>query len=104
MSKVIFTPEDNEARPLPAIFPGTSQRLAVGGSSNQSAAFGETTGMIRLSPTTDCFVAFGANPTATNASLFLPAGSVEYFGVSPGEKIACLQVSTAGHLNVVEAK
>jgi hypothetical protein len=104
MSKVIFTPEDNESRPLPAIFPGVSQRVAVGGSSTQSAAFGDSTGMIRLAPTTDCYVAFGLNPTATNASLFLPAGSIEYFGVSPGEKIACLQVSSAGFLNVVEAK
>ncbi len=104
MSKIIHTPEDNESRPLPAIFPKNSQRLTIGGSSAQSIAFSSSTGLIRLCPTVDCYVDIGSNPTATNGSIYLPAGSIEYFGCSPGEKVAVLQVSTAGFLNVVEAQ
>lgn len=104
MTKRILTPEDNEFRSLPAIFPGVSKRLAVGAASAQSDPFGETTGLIRLMATTDCYVAFGANPVATSSSLFLPAGAIEYFGVSPLDMIACLQVSSAGFINIVEAR
>jgi hypothetical protein len=102
-NKIIHTPEDDESRGIPAIFPGSSQRLAVGSSSVQSTSMGETTGLVRLSASTDCYIAFGTNPTATNASLYLPAGMVEYIGINPGEKIAVLQVSAAGFLNIVEA-
>lgn len=104
MSKIIHTPEDNESRPLPAIFPKVSQSLAIGSVSAQSSAFDLTTGLIRLCPTVDCYVAIGANPTATSSSMYLPAGSVEYFGCSPGEKVAVLRVLSNGFLNIVEAQ
>lgn len=101
-NKIIHTPEDDEGRGIPAIFPGASQRVAIGATSVQSASIGDTTGIVRLSASTDCFVAFGTNPVATVNSLYLPAGMVEYLGINPGEKVAVLQVSAAGFLSIVE--
>lgn len=101
--KTIHTPEDDEGRGIPAIFPGFSQRLQIGATSSQSIPMGATTGIVRLCPTSDCYVAFGANPTASSSSLLLPAGAVEYFGINPGDKIAVLQVSSGGYLSIIEA-
>lgn len=102
-NKIIHTAEDDESRVIPAVFPGNSQRVAIGASSVQSSAMGETTGLVRLTGSSDCYVSFGSNPTATTSSLYLPAGAIEYFGINPGDKIAVLQASTAGYLNIVEA-
>jgi len=103
MTKIIHTPEDDESRNLPAIFPGASQRVAVGAASVQSTVLGPQTGLVRVCASTDCNIAFGINPVATATSLYLPAGAIEYFGVNPGEKIAVIQVSTGGFLFITEA-
>jgi hypothetical protein len=102
-NKSIHTPEDDESRGIPAIFPGISQAVAIGAISAQSTAIGQTTGLVRLCASSDCFVAFGSNPTASSSSLFLPAGMVEYFGINPGDKIAVIQSSASGFLSIVEA-
>lgn len=77
----------------PAIFAGTSQTVAAGGSSQQSGAIGEDTTILQVFSTVDCFLAFGANPTALDngTSMFLPAGVMAYYGVQPGTKVACIK-------------
>ena len=50
----------------------------------QSAAFQPTTNIVRLWCGVQCSVAFGTDPTATNANKPLAAGVPEYFGVPPG--------------------
>lgn len=95
--------EDDESRPVPAIFPGAASKVLIGAASAQSGAFGSSTGLIRIACSVGCFIAIGANPVADSNSLFLPAGMVEYFGVSPGQKIAVIQNTEAGFLSVVEA-
>lgn len=87
-----------------AIFPGTSQSRAVAGASAQSAAVGANVSVLRLFSTTDTWIQIGANPTAlaTGASMYLPAGTVEYVGCAGGDKVAALQVSGAGTLYITE--
>jgi hypothetical protein len=46
---------------------------------------------IRVYATDDCHLAFGVDPTATNNHMFLPGGSVEYFGIRKGDKLAVLR-------------
>ena len=93
---------DHRGRPIPALTPGDSQRVAVGVSSAQSAALGSETIIVRAIADVDCYLAFGANPTATTSDLFLAAGAAEYFGVTPGTKIAVLYTGSTGYLNIVE--
>lgn len=117
---------DRSGNAIPAGRPYTVQNLAVGAGSVASAAFtnillrqhdlgstgavtfNQTTGNVRLVSTTDCWVAFGATPVATAGaagdtnSVFLPAGASEYFAVNAGEKVAVIQASAAGVLNIAE--
>lgn len=89
-----------------AIFPGTSQKVATTGTSAQSAALSSRTNLVRVYADADMFLAFGANPTAVadGTNLFLAAGVVEYFGVTPSDKIAAIQATAAGNLYITEAK
>jgi hypothetical protein len=117
---------DQHGLTVQAARPAVSQTLAVGAGSIQSAAFqtyspqgsyaaGPVAGVpittpnntlhVRLVSTSDCWVSFGASPTAAVAgvaSILLPAGVPEYFWVYPGERVAVIQNAAAGSLNVAE--
>lgn len=62
--------------------------VTVSVASAQSAAFGPSTGMARISCDTTVSAAFGSNPTATTSNMRLPANVPEYFRVRPGSKVA----------------
>lgn len=86
---------------------GTPAVLAFTGTSAQSAALSDLTrtskaraGTFRIVASADCFIAIGVNPTATTSSIYLPAGLVEYIDVPAGSKIAAIQSSGAGNLNI----
>lgn len=70
--------------------------------STQSVAFNAQTTVVRVVATTNCHIRFGANPTATTSNVYLPAGVVEYFRVTPGDKVAAIKNATAGSLYVTE--
>lgn len=89
----------------------TTQTIAVGVASAQSTAMtaaGAATGgpygtrLVRLVATTLCYVAFGANPTATSNSLMLAPNFPEYFQIKPGDKIAAIRDAADGKLNIAE--
>jgi len=103
--------------------PGSTQQLTIAGVSQVSApcfigSVGtyvddgvnigrpitpNTTQHVRLCATSDCYIAIGPNPVAAVAGgLLLPAMSPEYFWVSPGDRIAVIQLSASGSLNIVE--
>lgn len=67
-----------------------NQQVAVGASSAQSLAFGDTTRFVRLHSDVACRVTIGANPTASSTSMRMGAGGTEYLGVLPGLKIAVI--------------
>lgn len=62
--------------------------ITTSSTSAQSAAFGPSTGMVRVWCDTQSAVAFGANPTATTNNMPLSAGTAEYFDIVPGQKAA----------------
>jgi len=65
--------------------------VAIGGASVQSNAFNTNTVIIRVHPDVICSVEIGgSNPTATTASQRMPADSIEYFFVKPGDKLAVI--------------
>lgn len=85
-----------------AIVPGATQVVAIGSGSVQSTSVSKTTTIVRLFSTVDCFLTFGANPTATNSGYFLPGGIIDFVGVDGGSKIAAIQSSTTGNLYIAE--
>lgn len=117
---------DQQGLTVQASRPALSQTIAVGAGSVQSAPFStgptnrysegpltygqpittpNNTNHIRLVSTSNCWVAFGANPTAavgTSPSILLIAGVPEYFWVFPGERVAVVQDTAAGNLNIGE--
>jgi hypothetical protein len=83
--------------PLPVVTPGASSKVAFD-ASQQSAAL--TVTLVRLVSTTDCHLAFGANPTAVadGTCVFLPALTPEYFRFTSGQKVAAIKDAIAGNL------
>lgn len=71
---------------------GTTQSVAVAGSSAQSAILDMNTRLIRLVSDERCKVEVGASPTASGTSMPLQSGVAEYFNVpaNSGFKIAAI--------------
>ena len=63
----------------------------------QSAALPTGTKNVRVVLTTAGYVEIGSNPTALTTSFYVPAGVVEYFTASAGDKVAILKVASAGN-------
>lgn len=70
--------------------PTTTQKVNSSGTSAQSAAFAANIEYVRVCADAACHIEFGVNPTATTSKIYLPADDVEYFKVSPGEKVAVI--------------
>jgi hypothetical protein len=83
---------------------GTNTTFTLSGSSQATAAFGAQTYQVRVATAGQpAFVRIGdGTPTATASDPVVPASWVEYFTVTPGQKLACLQAGTAGTLSVTE--
>jgi len=56
--------------------------------SAQSSAFDGSADVVRFIADADAYLLFGANPTALATSMYVPANTVEYFAIRPGEKLA----------------
>lgn len=86
------------------ITPRNNPQVVSYDGSTQSVAFGANQRVARMVSTTACYLAFGSNPTATSSGIYLPAGVVEVFGITPGEKVAALKVASAGVLSISEGE
>lgn len=76
---------------------GASQSVAVSGASAQSAVI--TTGEALVTPTVDCFVRHGSNPTAlADGTDILLLANVQYrvSGIPNGNKLAFITGGAAG--------
>jgi len=62
------------------------------GATTQSAAFNNTTGIVRLHTDSICSINFGTNPTATTNNRRMNANTTEYFcvPVGAGYKVAAI--------------
>ena len=86
---------DQNARQLaagkePAI---ASQQVTFTVSSVPSNAFNESTRFVRVHANGTCRIEFGSNPTASGTSMRMAAGATEYFGVTPGMKVAAIDAT-----------
>lgn len=68
--------------------------VAIGGVSEETAAFQSSTLFVRIDVDTACSIVFinpGDNTTvATTSNKRMPANATEYFGVRPGMKVAVI--------------
>ena len=93
----------NASLPVYELDFANGQNVTIGGTSVPSDAIASE--VARIFTTADCYYVAGANPTAVTdgASAYLASGSGEYIGIKPGWKVAVIQVSGAGTLNIVPA-
>ncbi len=74
--------------------PATEQTPVTFTTAAQSAAFGAGVKVVRVIADANAWLLFGEDPTATANSKFLPANSVEYFGVIAGQKVSVYDGAT----------
>lgn len=77
-----------QATKFPAL---TTQTVSIAGSSAASSAFHRRCSVVRVATDVGCHIECSTNPTATTSSTYLPAYTVEYFGVKAGDKIAVIE-------------
>lgn len=85
-----------------AIWLGPSQIISTNSSSQQSSAVGSNCSIVKIFCTQDCYIAIGANPTASATTAFQPGGIQDYFAIQAGWKVAAVQVSVAGIIYITE--
>lgn len=76
-----------QAAEQPAV---AEQTVAIGGSSTASSAFNASTTFVRLHTDSICSIEFGPTPTASATTARMAADQTEYFGVTPGTKVAVI--------------
>ena len=76
---------------------GATQTIAFDASAAITNAFGPVTYQLRLVANSNCCYRIGDGAqTATNADPFLPANTIEYVIVSPGQRISAIKTATNG--------
>lgn len=81
---------------------GTAEtRVAYTGTSAQSAAITATEVLLHNCGTARCYVKAASNPTATVNDIPLEAGEKFHLRITSGHKIAAIQDSAGGNLNIV---
>jgi hypothetical protein len=75
----------------------TTQAVAYTDTAAASAtAFGAQTYMIRIAANSACHYVIAGTPVAVVTDAFLPANTIEYVTVTPGQKISAIRAATAG--------
>lgn len=70
--------------------PAVAEQVLEIGSAVASAAFNESTRLIRVHAEAACCLLFGAAPTAVTTKKRMGAGATEYFGIVPGQKVSVI--------------
>lgn len=71
-----------------AQMPPVAEQTVTFTTTTQSSAFNVATRFIRVHTDAICSISIGSNPTATTSTMRMAADTVEYFGVTAGDKIA----------------
>ena len=86
--------KDEDAKTVQAAKnPPVTDQTVTFTTTTQSATFNGKTKLIRIACASASHYLVGANPTATTSKALLPANTVEYLSVNPGDKIAFVDVA-----------
>jgi hypothetical protein len=81
----------------PASRVSTTQTIAYDSSAAIANPFGSETYQLRLVADSACCYRIGDGPqTATVADVFLPANTIDYVTVNPGQRISAIKAATNG--------
>ena len=89
---------DDAGLPFPALAPKSSSDVGYTDTNIQTAVLAGK--VVRLVAGTDCRVSFGDSPVALATSMLVKANQVEYFRIKTTDKLAVIQDSAPGSLNV----
>ena len=64
------------------------QIVTISASSTQCSALNSGTSLVELCSDTDCYLAFGSNPTAVALYHYLPAKTVRYYAMGGNTRLA----------------
>lgn len=83
---------------------GACQKVAMSTTSAQSAAINY--GMVQITPSADCYVREGSNPTAVSdgTDQFLAANVPQVFLVTPGNKLAFIVASGTSSVHIAPVR
>ena len=83
---------------------GVTQSITTGGTSAATSnAVADETYVVLITATENAYITFGPTPVVTASNgVFLQKDWPTYFSVGKGEKVAALQVSSAGTVYVSE--
>lgn len=76
--------------PVVSLPPIAEQVVDFSGGAAVSAAFSNSTTLIRIESDATCSIKVGPTPVATTANSRVAGDSPEYFGVTPGQKISAI--------------
>lgn len=81
----------------------TTQTVAYTGTAAACTnPFGDQTRQIRVVANSACHILVDGTPVATVAAPLLPANSIEYLTVNPGEKISAIKAATGGLITATD--
>ena len=83
---------DANGAPIPVFCPGATVKISPAGTSTATDAVINATDyqLVRIVATAAMHIAIAAEPTATNADMYLPASMVDYLIIPKGCKIAAI--------------
>lgn len=78
--------------------PGTVVVVAIASTSTASAAALTAGTVYRCTATAACHITFGATPTASTSSMYVPADETFYLRMTNAYKVATIRASSDGNL------
>jgi len=89
-----------------AIYPGTVTKITVTGTTaRMGAGVGTAVTIFRVICTEDSYIKVGnSTVNATTNDVYLPADTVEYFGIQPGQYVAAIRDTVSGTCHIAEGQ
>jgi hypothetical protein len=89
---------DTNAKPIQVVRPTTAQNVSISGAAASASAV--TTRVCRIVSTVDCF--YSLVGTATTASTFIPAYTIEFVHTYDGDVFSVITSGTSGTFNITQ--
>ena len=80
----------------------SSEVVGATASAGSSAVMATGVRVVRVAPIVACHIAIGTSAVATTSSLYMPAGTVEYFSTTPGELVSVIVSSDDGDVSITQ--